>query len=479
MRFFLAIAPCALLGMGHAAIPILNTPIYNTPSIEVQVGTPLRTVRLELVFYMETTYLNYPDYCDAFVACAPPLVPPPVEPGPNQLPNLVDGFAPFVLGGGEYTNLSFPVRYVVGTFTNYAPELAGTLAIAPKGQIAQTNVLEINSEIFVHPDGSTERGMSMTLHPDGIVVEPGDVVVHFSHDANGWGLRPAPFFAGNPIDVATLYMDGYECGYPKLLELSSPSFAIVEDIIRSKVGSVVLVDNQLFVPCLERGAEDPLTHQLSFFFGNESTAATEGDQHSLFVNVRYSPAQSVTVTDGGVEYCPTLFVNTHQATNVGMVLVPEMFEGNITSFLDARNLRYVFRKNVVPREPLPADPVPLLPSFVLPDPASGSTQFLASDTPAWRLLSARPQIDLEHNGTLVYSLGLYNITNSPYHNVTADYPGVYFLVGSGEVDVSNPAMISLPVSLEGAGQRYRITQQLTSITATYTLTPVHPPVLVL
>ena len=92
-------------------------------------------------------------------------------------------------------------------------------------------------------------------------------------------------------------------------------------------------------------------------------------------------------------------------------------------------------------------------------------------------MSPRPHV--RDDGSLVYTLDLYNTTDAPDRNVTTEYADEYYLVGHGVINDSDPSMISLPVSLEGLNRRYRITQRITRVKATYVLTPVTSPLLAL
>ena len=482
----LVIAPSALLGVaaGAGLIPIQNTPIYNTPSIEVQIGIPLRTVRLEPTFYgpisFPSAHLLYPTVCPAFVVCIG--IPHPVD--PPELEEVADGgdndVRPWAINGlanvmlGEYSNASYPVRYVVMNLGyTAAPTLAGTFGLDPNSPIALSNVIELNTETLVHPDGSTEPGQSIKLHPDGITVEPGDVIAPILPTLFMWYLRPTPHIGSTPLsDRAMLYMDRSEGHNPKLMNLTVDSFPIVVDVVRGLVGNVEVVNDQLYVPCLEEGVPDPLFRQLSFQFGTGDAA------QRVYVNMRNAPVKESPLTGvDGIQYCPTLLLNSGVSDPFEMELVPDMLDGNMTTFLDSFNWRVVFRSNSIPRAPLPVDPIPLAPSFILPDPASGSVHFPASDTPAWRLVSPRPHV--RDDGSLVYTLDLYNTTDAPDRNVTTEYADEYYLVGHGVINDSDPSMISLPVSLEGLNRRYRITQRITRVKATYVLTPVTSPLLAL
>ena len=131
----------------------------------------------------------------------------------------------------------------------------------------------------------------------------------------------------------------------------------------------------------------------------------------------------------------------------------------------------VLRATPGPRAPFPATRVPPVPSFDLPFPTLGSLHFVASTEPAWTLVDTNPVV--RPDGTMVYSWELYDQRNPFDRHVDTDYPGEDYLVGSrGQIDVSGPAVLRLPFALEGSGQRYRINRLVTSVTATYTVTPI-------
>ena len=473
-------AMCVRAGVAASGIiPIQRTPVYRTLSIEVQMGTPLRTLRMEPDFHTSDIFLAHPDVCQPFVACIAGIESIDQPERPDGAWRLVDGVQALVLGDGAYSNALTRVRYVARPGTSYAErELAGTIGLGPESPIALSNVIEVNTETIVHPDGSTDHGMSIKLHPAGIVDEPGrDIVIPTPHHGATWESRSVPHFAGVPLnDVrATLYMVFPGRNLRDYFKLPSPSFSHIVEIVRKAVGSVHVIkrryDDHLFVPCLagDGAEEDPLARLLSFDFGR--------GMQPLYVNIRHSPKAYYppapdSLTVDGIAYCPTVLVDMRVAWSRGWNVVPEMFEGDMKTFLDIRNRRIVFRPAAPGRrDPLRVDPVPLIPSFELPHPDTGSLHFPASAGPAWRLMSRRPHRN--YFGQIIYRFELYDTHDAPVRDITAfEYPGEFSLLGSGTVNISDPSMISLPVVSDGMGQRYRLSQQISNAKASYTLTPV-------
>ena len=512
-------ALCVSGGHSAAVIPIQGTRSYVTATIAAQVGTPLRTVWLQPDFDLAEIRLHHPDICAPFVPCIPAseaMNTPTSNPFEEDVsePGLVDGVEPLVLGVGEggYSDVSIAVRYVTPLGAYYgAHGFAGTLGLSPKSVIAQSNVIEVNTETLLHPDGSTETGLSIQLHPDGIVDEPGrDIVPALSIKYSEWDIHPVARLAGKPLGASTkVEMISQSLVHPGYFKLSVFDFPSAVNIVREVVGTVQLVrqpephgenEEQLFVPCLtdDEDAVDPLARLLSFNFGGPAADDIEDDDDEtqrLYINIRHAPkscyppmADSVTVD--GVQYCPTLLVGNDNPWMTELSLVPEMFEGHVTTFLDARNQRVVLRPSPTRRDPLPvAYPVPILPLFDLPDPVTGSVQFTTvaeesvKNASGWRLNSVRPNVYDDGVLSLYFDLDFYRAGQSPFgffnvtDSVASEYLGEYTLVGDGLIDVSNRTAISLPVVLEGTGaapggQRYRLRQELFETRVVYTLTPV-------
>ena len=488
-------------GAGAAAaaaasiVPIQRTPIHGYPSIEVQVGNPLQTLRLQPDFRLSNTYLAHPGVCEPFVPCLA-LDKPIDHPDFYQALDVefidgggrVDSVEPLVFS--TYSDPSAPVKIVLLSGTSIArPQLAGTLGLSPESAIAQSNVIEVNSETIVHPDGSTESGMSIQLHPSVIVDYTTDVIAPVTPDVEAWRVRANVTFAGIPIEnKATVHML-FESPTRHYFELKDLVFTAVVDRIREAVGSVHVVHQEhkdhLFVPCLddddddEEEEDDPLAGLFSFQFGHDPEVDIE-----LHINIRHThdrdcfPPVPAPQTHGGIQYCPTLLVNSRDAWGGYIMVVPEMFDENVQTFLDAGNHQVVFRPTPSgPRDPLPAAPVELLKTFDLPDPATGSVEFLVSAGgvgAGWRLRNARP---IRYGGLLEYTFEFYGERSmAPGQEFPVLYFGEFTLVGNGNFDISdpNPASIRLPVALGGLGRRYRISQRLNNGFAVYTLTPIAP-----
>ena len=446
--------------------------------MEVQIGNRLRTLRLKAEFgYTETT-LYHPDVCPAFVECigvTEPLGHARFQPG-----GVAGGLERLVMGGGAavggYVTGSALVLYQTNRLSP-DPELAGKLDLSRYSQIAAAKVIEINTETMLYPDGTTGRGQSIQLHPAVLNIdETTDVVAGLEAGAHDWTVRPIPYFAGTFLQttaIVALDHPGAD-GNDEYFRLSIPSFNAAAEIVREAVGGgnvQVMAGSrgvdQLFVPCLANETDsesDPLARLLSFNFGSAD--------RSLYINVRQHPPIPAPVAVDGVQYCPTLLERRGPGELTPVFrLVPGMFEGNLSTFLDARNHRVVFRASPGPRAPLPVSRVPPVPSFDLPFPTLGSLHFVASIEPAWILMNAKPNVSPD--GTMVYTWKLYDQRNAFDRHVETEYPGEYYLIGSsGQIDVSDSAMLRLPFALEGSGRRYRINRLVTRVTATYTVTPI-------
>ena len=487
------VAAAAAAAAAPVIIPIQRTPVYGYPSIEVQVGNPLQTLRLEPNFRLSNTYLAHPGVCEPFVPCLA-LDKPIDHPDFYQALDVefidgggkVDGVEPLVFS--TYSEPSAPVKVVLLSDTGYArPELAGTLGLSPVSAIAQSNVIEVNPETIIHPDGSTESGMSIQLHPSVIVDYTTDVIAPLTPGVEAWRVQANVTFAGIPIEnKASLHVIFESAGSRQYFELKDLVFAAVVDQVREAVGSVHVVHqeykDQLFVPCLghdDDEEQDPLAGLFSFQFGHDAEVDIE-----LHINIRHTPDRDcyppvpAPKTHAGIQYCPTLLVNTRTAWGGYMMVVPEMFDEKVQTFLDAGNHHVVFRPTTGgPRDPLPAAPVALLKSFDLPDPSTGSIEFVVSTGGlgvGWRLLSARPR---RFGDLLEYTFEFYGERSmAPGQEFPVLYFGEFTLVGNGNFDISdpNPASIRLPVALGGLGRRYRISQRLNNGFAVYTLTPIAP-----
>ena len=95
-------------------IPIQRTPIYRSLSLEVQIGTPLRTLRMEPDFHTSDIYLAHPEVCQPFVECITGIESIDQPERADGAWGLVDGVQALVLGEGEwaFSNPTTPVRYV-------------------------------------------------------------------------------------------------------------------------------------------------------------------------------------------------------------------------------------------------------------------------------------------------------------------------------------------------------------------------------
>ena len=498
---FVVIAICVAspaVSAAAATIPGKLTPVYTKPIVEVQVGRyPPRTLEMYPDFGEDRITLIHP--IDGIEAPVPPLD------GSTSVTQLPEGSVSLSIGEHDISAAPLLLNAAFGAPLRDGPHRnAGILGLSPQSYIARNYVIQIKPATFAHPDGFRSlsySGSSIALQPrHAFLTKPDDIVIPLKqHGIRNWEVSPyMQYIAGRSLD-ALVTMTPFPrnaicCPY---LFMSDKTFEKVFDSLRDAGQTVHIIytgvgRGTVFIPCRVDGDERPdpvarlLSVRLDAYDGiHDYLEWHHRSDNLMYINIRRQrdadfpspPPPSVTVA--GVDHCPTLLVISRTAgERSSFDLYPQMLTPRVQTFLDGANQRVILRRSTVSDEaPLVVEPIAMLPTFDIPDAVAaegGPIRFKRSASPdGWTLVSPRPK--RIGGGRSLYVMKKRHgrvAARPPIPESELNYPGRYYLVGDGTIDMSNPAMFSLPISTEGTGPRCRITIHRSNDRIEYVLTPV-------
>ena len=476
-RYWLIVLPLVPLLAGAAIIPLQESAVDKFPSIVVTVGTPPRAIRVRADFTEDFTQLIHPEICPPFVDCvaAEPLSSPMFADPVHVNTTFVnaEGY-PLVLttqplSFGSFVDPAAEIGIDTDAWTHSdVGDLGGILALSPRSRIAQTAVMEINTETFQLPNGSTQFGFSLTVVDTQIEDGPNDVVLPIAGDGDSWSVDAVPSFGQADLTddaSATFHID------PEITSsIKVPESVLVRIMteVNELGGSSFIGGVRLYAPCLQEGQIDPL---------GLLTLRFEQDQ-VLHVNIRGSaavlPLLPAPVMRNGTHFCPTV-IALADVEEAYVHVSPQFFTDDVKIFFDGPGSRIVIRQVHTARDPLPVQQVTPIPSFTLP---GDGVRFQATTGPdAWRLESVHPQ-PIE-GGALAFTLYAYHDGPPADFNGVTNFDDDLWLVGDGTVRIEHPVGPGTPIAFSlpivtggGEGQRYRLQRVIHKRAANYYLIPV-------